>query len=234
MYGSRVLFLGFLVLPISAVPLTGSTILQKNAVVERNDDLVGATILPSLPKREPIIDLVGRARRIGGGGFTPPKRSVEEVEKRKHLNGGGSGLPKRRSDSLETRGILRPIGAWEEPGSIDSLKTRGGRRGGGGGGKWVGRRSENLETREEADEDKDPVDEVEVDASEEISNDLEERGITKHSGNGRRGFQGGGVGGNKSGLRGTGGADGHKRGLQRPNKGGGGKRGLTPGRGGSK
>jgi len=210
-------------------------ILQKNAVLERSDDFVGATSIPSLPKREPVIDLVERARRIGGGGFTPPKRSIEEVEKRKNrFNGGGFGNPKRRSDSFETRGILRPIGGWEGPGSIDSLKTRGGTRGGGGGGKWVGRRSENLETREEADDDKDLVDEVDFDASEELSKDLEERGITKHPGYGRRGLQRGGVGGSKRGLRGIGGAGGHKRGLQRPNKGGGGKRGLTPGSGGSK
>ena len=129
-------------------------ILQKDAVVELSDDRVGATILPSLPKREPVIDLMERAIRIGGGGFGPPKRSLEEVEKRKNrFNGGGFGNPKRRQDSLEIRGITRFAGGWEAPPSDHSLETRGGRRGGGGGGKWVGRRSDNLEIREEADDD---------------------------------------------------------------------------------
>ena len=79
--------------------------MQENAVVERSDDPVGDTILPSLPKREPVSDLVERERRPGGGGggFGPPKRSVEEVEKRKNrFNGGGFGDPKRRSDSFAT------------------------------------------------------------------------------------------------------------------------------------
>ena len=184
--------------------------MQRNAVVE-------ATVIPSLPKREPVIDL------------------AEEVDKRKNrFNGGGFGNPKRRSDSFETRGILRSPGDWEAPPSDDSLETRGGTRGGGGGNTWVGRRSDNLEIREHANEDKDLVDEVDVDASEELSSDLEDRGTTRHSGNGKRVLQRGGVGGSKRGLRGTGGADGHKRGLQRPGKGGGGKRGLTPGSGGSK
>ena len=99
--------------------------MQDYAVVERSNDPVGDTILPSLPKREPVSDLVERERRPGGGGFGPPKRSIEEFEKRKNrFNGGGFGNPKRRSNSLETRGILRRPGGWETPPSDDSLKTR--------------------------------------------------------------------------------------------------------------
>ena len=95
----------------------------------------------------------------------------------------------------------------------------------------MGRRSDDLETREEADDYEALVDEVDVDA-EEVSDDLEDRGITKHSGNGRRGPQRHGEGESKRGLsRSKNG--GSRRGLQRPGKGGGGKRGLIPGRGGS-
>ena len=137
-----------------------------------------------------------RARRIGGGGFTLPKRSIEELEKRKNrFNGGGFGNPKRRSDSFEARGILRPIGGWEGPISIDSIETRAKLRTGQG---WDNGSQGSHEARQEASDDEDLVDEVDVDA---------------------RGFSG-----SKRGLRGTGGSDGHKRGLQRPGKGGGGKR----------
>ncbi|KAI4674332.1 uncharacterized protein J4E84_010570 [Alternaria hordeiaustralica] len=75
----------------------------ENAVVERSHDPVGDAILPSLPKREPVIDLVEREKRPGGGGFGPQNRSIEEVEKRKNrFNGVGFGDPRRRSDSFET------------------------------------------------------------------------------------------------------------------------------------
>ena len=148
-----------------------------------------------------------RERLPGGGGFGPPKRSIEEVEKRKNrFNGGGFGNPKRRSDSLETRGILRLSGGWEAPPSDHSLETRAKHRTGQG---WDNGSQGSHEARQEASDDEDLLDEVDVDAF---------------------GFRG-----NKRGLRGTGGSGGHKRGLQRPGKGGGGKRGLKcPGGGGSK
>ena len=148
-----------------------------------------------------------RARRIGGSDFTSPKRSVEDVEKRKNRpNGGGFGLPKRRPDSLKTRGITRPVGGWEAPPSDDRLETRAKNRTGQG---WDNGSQGSHKARQEASDDEDLVDEVDVDAF--------------------------GFGGSKRGLRGTGGSGGHKRGLQRPGKGGGGKRGLKcPGSGGSK
>jgi hypothetical protein len=84
---------------------------------------------------------------------------------------------------------------------------------------------------EEVDgEDEDVVDEVDIDASQQLSEDLEDRGITIGSGNGRRGLNRGGGGGSKRGLN-RGGGGGSKRGLNRGG-GGGSKRGLNRGGGG--